>query len=100
MRYPTRASEPVHRRLWVPPSPLHDPSVQELHDESTWRRETVRCVLDWGHQNGLSTYPFDRQCTVGRHDQSTIRQVFNGHFAVGRQNMRSSPDTIMIRTST
>ncbi|TFV36168.1 IS110 family transposase [Bradyrhizobium niftali] len=32
MRYPTRASEPVHRRLWVPPSPLHDPSAQELHD--------------------------------------------------------------------
>ena len=53
MRYPTRASEPVHRRLWVPPSPLHDPSVQELHDESSWRRETVRCVLDWGHQNGM-----------------------------------------------
>ena len=53
MRYPTRASEPVHRRLWVPPSPLHDPSAQELHDESSWRCETVRCVLDWGHQNGM-----------------------------------------------
>ena len=53
MRYPTRASEPVHRRLWVLPSPLHDPSVQELHDESSWRWETVRCVLDWGHQNGM-----------------------------------------------
>jgi hypothetical protein len=53
MRYPTRASEPVHRRLWVPPSPLHDPSAQELHDESSWRGETVRCVLDWGHQNGM-----------------------------------------------
>lgn len=53
MRYPTRASEPVHRRLWVPPSPLHDTSVQELHDESSWRQETVRCVLDWGHQNGM-----------------------------------------------
>ena len=37
MRYPTRASEPVHRRLWVLPSPLRDPSVQELHDESSWR---------------------------------------------------------------
>jgi hypothetical protein len=53
MRYPTRASEPAHRRLRVPPSPLHDPSVQELHDESSWGRETVRCVLDWGHQNGM-----------------------------------------------
>ena len=53
MRYPTRASEPVHRRLWVPPSPLHDPSAQELHDESSWGWETVRCVLDWGHQNGM-----------------------------------------------
>ena len=31
----TRASEPAHRRLWVPPSPLRDPSEQELHDEST-----------------------------------------------------------------
>jgi hypothetical protein len=40
----------AHRRLRVPPSPLHDPSVQELHDESSWGRETVRCVLDWGHQ--------------------------------------------------
>src|SRR5712664_3410955 len=49
--------------------------------------------------NGLSTYPFDRQCTLGRHDQSTIRQVFNGHFAVGRQNTRSSPETIMIGTA-
>src|SRR6266850_1402024 len=53
MRYPTRASEPVHRRLRVPPSPLHEPSVQELHDESPWRWEAVRCVLDWGHQNGM-----------------------------------------------
>jgi hypothetical protein len=53
MRYPTRASEPVHRRLWVLPSPLHDPSVQELHDESSWRWETVRCALDWGHQSGM-----------------------------------------------
>ena len=53
MRYPTRASAPVHRRLWVPPSPLPDPSVQELHDESSWRWQTVRCVLDWGHQNGM-----------------------------------------------
>ena len=24
--------------------------MQELHDESSWGRETVRCVLDWGHQ--------------------------------------------------
>ena len=53
MRYPTRASEPVHRRLRVPPSPLHDPSVQELRDESSWRREAVRCMLDWEHQNGM-----------------------------------------------
>src|SRR5262249_45098049 len=54
MRYPTRASEPVHRRLWVPPSPLHDPSAQELHDESSWRWETVRCMLDW---NGPAVLP-------------------------------------------
>src|SRR6185436_296905 len=53
MRYPIRASELVHRRLWVPPSPLHDPSAQELHDESSWGWETVRCVLDWGHQSGI-----------------------------------------------
>src|SRR4029078_7256064 len=53
MRYPIRASELVHRRLWVPPSPLHDPSAQELHDESSWGWETVRCVLDWGHQSGM-----------------------------------------------
>jgi hypothetical protein len=43
---------------------------------------------------GLSTYPFDRQCTVGRHHQSTNRQAFNGHFAVGGQNKRSAPETI------
>ena len=33
MRYPTRASEPVDRRLQVPPSPLHDPSVHTFHAE-------------------------------------------------------------------
>src|SRR5216684_999743 len=31
MRYPTRASELDHRRLQVPPSPLHDPSSNQLH---------------------------------------------------------------------
>src|SRR6266446_1837684 len=31
MRYPTRASELDHRRLQAPPSPLHDPSPQQLH---------------------------------------------------------------------
>jgi ribonuclease Z len=31
MRYPTRASELDHRRLQVPPSPLHDPSPNQLH---------------------------------------------------------------------
>jgi hypothetical protein len=30
MRYPTRASELVHRRLRGPPSPLHDPSVNDF----------------------------------------------------------------------
>src|SRR5229473_5217617 len=30
MRYPTRASELDHRRLHVPPSPLHDPSPNQL----------------------------------------------------------------------
>src|SRR3984893_1365780 len=69
MRYPTRASEPVHRRLWVPPSPLHDPSVQELHDESTWRRETVRCVLDWGHQNGMVRPCQQRMLAGGTEDK-------------------------------
>src|SRR5512138_2136073 len=57
MRYLTRASESVHRRLWVLPSPLHDPSLQELHDETSWRWETVPCVLDWGHQNGMARLP-------------------------------------------
>src|SRR5216684_8893652 len=31
MRYPTRASELDHRRLQVLPSPLHDPSPNQLH---------------------------------------------------------------------
>src|ERR1700741_2318544 len=57
MRYPTRASEPVHRRLWVLPSPLRDPSVQELHDESSWRWKTVRCALDWGGWSGRAPAP-------------------------------------------
>jgi hypothetical protein len=66
MRYPTHASEPAHRRLRVPPSPLHDPSVQELHDESSWRRETVRCALDWGHQRmGYRTPNIDRIAQEG-----------------------------------
>jgi hypothetical protein len=48
---PDNVAEAI-RRLRVPPSPLHDPSVHELHDEFSWGRETVRCVLDWGHQSG------------------------------------------------
>ncbi len=28
--------------------------MQELHHESSWRWETVRCALDWGHQNGMA----------------------------------------------
>ncbi len=44
--------------------------------------------------NGFPIYPFDRQCTVGLHDQVTIRQVFNGHFAKGRPDKRPSPEIL------
>jgi hypothetical protein len=47
MRYPTRASELVDRRLQVPPSPLHDPSVPQLH-ASTRGEELLRALcLTW-----------------------------------------------------
>jgi Transposase, Mutator family len=51
MRYPTRASELDHRRLQVPPSPLHDPSSNQLHAGERGERPVVRAVLDRGHQN-------------------------------------------------
>src|ERR1700687_4023637 len=47
MRYPTRASELDHRRLQVPPSPLHDPSSNQLH-AGAWRTSPscVRCLTE------------------------------------------------------
>ena len=35
--------------------------------------------------HGLPADPLDGQRTVGRHDQITRREVFNGHFALVRQ---------------
>jgi hypothetical protein len=42
----------------------------------------------------LSTNPFDRQGTIGRHDKVTDAQVFDGRFALGHPNQRSSSETI------
>jgi len=41
--YPTRASELDHRRLQVPPSPLHDPSRIRLHADA--RGDGLSCAL-------------------------------------------------------
>src|SRR6267154_2275338 len=49
MRYPTRASELDHRRLQVPPSPLHDPSPNQLHAGERGERSSRPAVLDKGH---------------------------------------------------
>jgi hypothetical protein len=43
MRYPTRASELDHRRLQVPPSPLHDPSPNQLHAGERGERPSRAC---------------------------------------------------------
>jgi hypothetical protein len=48
------------------------------------QRSDARKLTD---SNGLSAHPLERQCTVGRHDQSIFHQVFDGHFAVGRLNI-------------
>src|SRR5258708_10541205 len=45
MRYPTRASELDHRRLQVPPSPLHDPSPNQLHAGERGERSSRRGSL-------------------------------------------------------
>src|SRR5882762_10335004 len=49
MRYPTRASELDHRRLQVPPSPLHDPSPNQLHPgvENAAEPARARHVRSW-----------------------------------------------------
>ena len=58
MRYPTRASELVHRRLQVPPSPLHDTSCTPTSRQYARRGIIVRFVLDLGHQR----FPGDPSC--------------------------------------
>jgi Response regulator receiver domain len=47
----TRASELVHRRLRVPPSPLHDPSVQHFTKSPRGDGISVRLVFDREHQS-------------------------------------------------
>jgi hypothetical protein len=49
MRYPTRASFD-HRRLQVLPSPLHDPSLNQLHAGARGERPGRARTLDKGHQ--------------------------------------------------
>src|SRR5262252_1721922 len=56
MRYPTRASELDHRRLQVPPSPLHDPSPNQLHAGGVESVPVVFAVLDKGHQRVTGLY--------------------------------------------
>jgi hypothetical protein len=47
-----RASEFDHRRLQIPPSPLHDPSLTRCASRNA-RRCIVRWWLDTGHQSAL-----------------------------------------------
>ena len=54
MRYPTRASELVHRRLQAPPSPLHDTSRTPTSRQYARRGIIARFVLDLGHQSHVS----------------------------------------------
>ena len=43
MRYPPGGSELDHRRLQVPPSPLHDPSSNQLHAGERGERPSRTC---------------------------------------------------------
>ena len=54
MRYPTRASELVHRRLQVLSSPLHDPPRSPTSRQYAGREIIARVVLDLGHQSHVS----------------------------------------------
>src|SRR5687768_7601058 len=42
----------------------------------------------------MPTNPFDRQCTVGRHDHFANREVLYSNVAAGRLNKRSSSETL------
>src|SRR5260370_14780457 len=64
MRYPTRASELDHRRLQVPPSPLHDPSPDQLH-AGVENVPVVPAVLDKGHQSKRTRRAGGRRFRVG-----------------------------------
>jgi hypothetical protein len=54
MRYPTRESEFDHRRLQVPPSPLHDSLPTPPASMAARGRSIARSALDWGHQSALA----------------------------------------------
>src|SRR5262249_41697873 len=69
MRYPTRASELDHRRLQVPPSPLHDPSPNQLHAGERASVPVVFAVLDKGPASRRSALPSRAMsCHLGGHD--------------------------------
>jgi hypothetical protein len=75
MRYPTRASKLVHRRLQVPPSPLHDPSCIQLHACTPGEELPRALCLTWdirAHYLGCR-YPYDARRAVslyiGAHEQ-------------------------------
>src|SRR5215471_20871570 len=54
MRYPTRASELVNRRLQVPPSLPRDPARNPTSRQYAGREIIVRVMLDLGHQSHVS----------------------------------------------
>jgi len=57
MRYPTRASELVDRRLQVPPSPLHDPSVPQLHASTRGEELSRALCLTWDIRGSQAVHP-------------------------------------------
>jgi len=76
MRYPTRASELDHRRLQVPPSPLHDPSPKQLHAGARGERlsRAHNCLTKDIRVSGLA---LDRMRGVGhgRHLRQLVERV-------------------------
>src|SRR5664279_1602193 len=64
MRYPTRESEFDHRRLQVPPSPLHDLSPRPSCPHGSKRAINRALALDEGHQSPLAQSGRSQRCLI------------------------------------
>src|SRR6516225_921094 len=81
MRYPTRASELVHRRLQVPPSLLHDTSCTPTSRRYVWRGIIAYVVLDLGHQR-VPTLWFSPKLALTRPDAEQAKPRLRGRYHV------------------